>query len=1373
MIFSKSSLTLFSFLSFFSILSTIIQPVVIAYLLVHPQPIHAQESGTLELNYNQNNHILSLGSTHTYSLYYQTESSTEAVFGTGSTIFVGSASTDGISPDNLLRGILKINSDTYYFVVDNQDIEIVLALPTLSKEITAAEQGWLLNPNTYADLRTGVIYSAPFNPDFSLTFDTLPSNPGSITFNQITLTKEQIAQSGALDEVAYEVTSSMTDGTFSYSLTLPNPTDTQSVAIQYSEDGANFYPITEVAATNSEVTVSELDHFTIFVITGIQNSPGVRINEFVYNPSSGSEWIELYNTETTEVDLTNWRLSDTSLNYVVLSGTIPAMGYKLVNVNFLNNTGSSSSTETITLSYPILNIVDRLTYTRSLLLGILLGGDLVSSDNIMQDKSIGRSPDGGSDWTSYDTPTPGYTNLGDSTPPVIHYSLSHPANAHGWHNTDVTVTWIVNEPESPYTTDGCDPTIVTAEDATTLTCSATSAGGPSSMSVTIKLDKSRPIAPTISYPAEAQYFKTTPISNEWTTISDISGIEQYRIEYVYDDGHSFYDAPYRYTTTNSRSHAPGITEQGGVRFRVQAIDNAGNYGDWSGWRHYYYDATPPSVPVLTWPINNLFTNDNTPFMQWEDSIDTYGVAGYLYRVYYNCSDPSSLATCLSIYPNTTGLWRTTSELQAGTTSDGTYLWQVRSQDNAGNQSDWSEAEQVTIDTIAPSTPSIISPIDGFITKGVAFSQSWGLVPGAISYDYESCNVDPGDISTVCSSPKFTSSYSSPTKLVTAGQPNSHFWWRVRARDAAGNISSWSESRELIIDNTAPTLVDQTEYSGWYNTPQLSEFTYTDAYGIASGNPASCTIATEGTSQTCSVTPNVVDNAGNTNTTLVTSHPANLDWSDPDSTITSPVNLGDNTVLITNAWDGIIEGTASDSISDVASVSLSIKRESDNLYWNGTDWVVGTELATRVLAAGTNSWSYDLGFVPTEDTYTLTSHATDLATNTEDSYQLTIILDKTIPEVGISLSPTTPDGSNSWYLTKPVVTLTATDSHIDSIEYQWDSQTGLWTSYSAPFDIVGEGSHTLYYRAHDTAGNTSDVGVKTIRYDQTELEEGPQNVAVNPNPTSGTVSTVSWDPALDNIGIDYYEIQWKLGGTTYTKNLGSNETELEIDQLTEGEWDIIVRAYDSAGHNKSASTTLTVDRTPPSSPTLTLTSTGVGTASLSWSSVAGATSYLIWYGTSTGIYPFAANVGNINSYTVQGLGAGSYYFVVQATDAVSNGSPFSNEVNTGNITGAPGVAPETPAEGFAPAVLGDETAAQNESTQITPEQIEGSVLGESESYFNYWWLLLFLLIILYAIYRYLRSHNKQLSFLASTIALIWGLYPDVILLKQTLAVTTLL
>jgi len=82
----------------------------------------------------------------------------------------------------------------------------------------------------------------------------------------------------------------------------------------------------------------------------------------------------------------------------------------------------------------------------------------------------------------------------DTTAPVINSNVAGTQGLNGWYTSDVAVSWSVTDPESTISSQsGCGTTNITSDQGeTTYTCSATSAGGMSSKSVTIKRDATAP-----------------------------------------------------------------------------------------------------------------------------------------------------------------------------------------------------------------------------------------------------------------------------------------------------------------------------------------------------------------------------------------------------------------------------------------------------------------------------------------------------------------------------------------------------------------------------------------------------------------------------------------------------------------------------------------------------------------------------------------------------------------------------------------------------------------------------------------------------------------------------------------------------------------
>lgn len=253
-------------------------------------------------------------------------------------------------------------------------------------------------------------YVAPQNDKVKITFITLPESSGKLTIKEIKLTAEQIAQMGALSDTAYDITSTMQDGTFEYDLTLPLPenTDSNDVEVKSAENVEELTSASEVSGPKEEnspdtITIKGLNHFTVFVVTiptpdTIQR---VLINEIA--PTAGTEWIELFNNGTVAVDLTGWTIDSQTGTPQSLSalGTIAAAGRAVFTppagflsdvapetVTILNGLGATIDTVTVSLTAP----------------GIAVDHYPTASE------SVGRKTDGTAEWKVFAIPTQGTVN---------------------------------------------------------------------------------------------------------------------------------------------------------------------------------------------------------------------------------------------------------------------------------------------------------------------------------------------------------------------------------------------------------------------------------------------------------------------------------------------------------------------------------------------------------------------------------------------------------------------------------------------------------------------------------------------------------------------------------------------------------------------------------------------------------------------------------------------------------------------------------------------------------------------------------------------------------------------------------------------------
>jgi parallel beta-helix repeat protein len=177
-----------------------------------------------------------------------------------------------------------------------------------------------------------------------------------------------------------------------------------------------------------------------------------------------------------------------------------------------------------------------------------------------------------------------------------------------------------------------------------------------------------------------------------------------------------------------------------------------------------------------------------------------------------------------------------------------------------------------------------------------------------------------------------------------------------------------------------------------------------------------------------------------------------------------------------------------------------------------------------------------------------------------------------PTTTVSLAGTL--GSNGWYRSDVTVTLAATDtggSGLRSTEYRLDGDS--WTTYGGPFSVTTDGSHTLYYRSTDNAGNVEDEQTAPIKEDKTPPTlaalVSPAPNALGWNKSDVTVSFVASDTAS---GVD---------GASVTP---------DIIVTSEGAGQPVSGcASDLAGNTGSITIAVSIDKTPP-------TLTGAATSS---------------------------------------------------------------------------------------------------------------------------------------------------------------------------------
>ncbi|MBI2061611.1 MAG: hypothetical protein HYT87_17870, partial [Nitrospirae bacterium] len=346
----------------------------------------------------------------------------------------------------------------------------------------------------------------------------------------------------------------------------------------------------------------------------------------------------------------------------------------------------------------------------------------------------------------------------------------------------------------------------------------------------------------------------------------------------------------------------------------------------------------------------------------------------------------------------------------------------------------------------------------------------------------------------------------PTTFTLSAVEGSHtvYAW---VKDAGGNVNTGpSVSATITLDTTLPTGGAVNDGTGADVAYQISNTTmaanwsgFSDANGIASydynistaGSCAGDTLATANLGNVTSKSTGALslalgasyfncvralDNAGNASA-WAASNSVMVDYSLPTSSITAPANGAKLSALSS------VTGSASDTGSGVQTVEITIQRNSDSQYWDGSAWGAGV---AWLAATGTTSWSKSSGLPAwaSGSAYTVQSKATDNAANAQSpTANASFTFDNTAPTFAGLASATAVSSSQidlSWSAASDAV------SPASSLIYKicqsttaGTCQTSFTVTYTTSasatsYSVTALNATTAYYfvaRAEDEAGNT--------------------------------------------------------------------------------------------------------------------------------------------------------------------------------------------------------------------------------------------------------------------------------------------------------------
>ena len=304
-------------------------------------------------------------------------------------------------------------------------------------------------------------------------------------------------------------------------------------------------------------------------------------------------------------------------------------------------------------------------------------------------------------------------------------------------------------------------------------------------------------APTAPGSLAASAASSAQINLTWSASSDNVGVTGYRVERCSGASCSSF-AEVGTSTTPSYADS-GLAGSTAYTYRVRANDAAGNLSGYSNTASATTqssgDAQAPSAPsALT-----AAASSNTQIgLTWTASSDNVGVTGYRVErcVGSGCVSFAQVASVTAVGFGDSGLL-------AGTT----YGYRVRATDAAGNLSAYSNISYATTtgvgDTQAPTAPgSLIATASSSSQIGLIWTASTDNV-GVTGYDIERC------AGASCTTFAQIGTTSGTTTFADSGlTASTAFRYRVRASDAAGNLSAYSNiasaTTSASSDTQAPT-----------------------------------------------------------------------------------------------------------------------------------------------------------------------------------------------------------------------------------------------------------------------------------------------------------------------------------------------------------------------------------------------------------------------------------------------------------------------------------------------------------------------------------------------------------------------------------------
>jgi chitodextrinase len=775
----------------------------------------------------------------------------------------------------------------------------------------------------------------------------------------------------------------------------------------------------------------------------------------------------------------------------------------------------------------------------------------------------------------------------------------------------------------------------------------------------------------------------------WTASTDNVGVVQYLVERCQGAGCTTFAQIG--TSSGTTYNDTGLTANTSYSYRARATDAAGNLGAYSTVATVITlspDTQPPTAPSnLTATAAASGTQIN---LGWTASTDNVAVTQYLIERCQGagCTTFAQIGTSTGTTYNDTGLTVGTS-----------YSYRARATDAAGNLGAYSNVASTTIPTPDTQPPTAPSNLTATPASGTQINLSWAASTDNVAvtgYRVERCQ---GLNCSTFTQIATTTTTTYPDASVSTGS----YSYRVRAADAAGNLSTYSNiATGVIPDTQPPTAPSALTAVASGNQIGLSWTASTDNVGVTGYllercQGAGCTTF----AQIASPTATTYNDLG---LTTGTSYSYRVRAGDAANNLSPYSNVASaSTFTVTTIT--FVQSISADPQSSPTSVAVKFNaaQKAGDLNVAVVGWNNSTTTVSSVTDSSGNTYQRAVG--PTIVSGNLSQsiyYARNILAAAAGANTVTVQFSTgaAFPDIRI-LEYSGADLASPVDVTAAATgsggtpnSGSATTTNPTDLIFGANMVTGLTSGPGTGFTqrvLTSPDSDIAEDRAVTAAGSYSAtapasgswimqmVAFRTpISGPDTQPPTAPSNLTATA--ASGSQINLGWTASTDNVGVTQYLVERCQGAgcTTFAQIGTSIVTSYNDTGLTANtSYSYRARATDAAGNlgpysSVASTTTQAPDTQPPTAPSnLTATAASGSQINLSWTGSTdnvGVTGYLIERCQGVGCASFARLLTVPGTtYSDTGLVPNtSYTYQVKATDAAGNFSPYSGTATANTL-----------------------------------------------------------------------------------------------------------